>query len=79
MKIESWFGSIIGSQFWLHPHVRWASQWWTADSGEGERWFRRERERHSGTKANSFRSVATLAFRLCRKRSASSRKSYPER
>jgi hypothetical protein len=50
-----------------------------ADSGEGERSFRRERERHSGPKANSFRSAATLAFRLCRKRSASSRKTYPER
>lgn len=32
------------------------------DSGEGERAFRRERERHSGPKANSSRSVATLAF-----------------
>jgi hypothetical protein len=32
-----------------------------ADSGEGERRFRRERERHSGPKANSYRSVATLA------------------
>ena len=40
------------------------------DSGEGERLFRRERERHSGPKP----SVATLAFRLCRKCSASSRK-----
>src|SRR6266851_9943911 len=45
-----------------------------ADSGEGERLFRRERERHSGPKANSARSVATLALRLCRKCSASSRK-----
>ena len=45
-----------------------------ADSGEGERLFRRERERHSGPKANSARSVATLALRLCRKCSASSSK-----
>src|SRR5712691_679985 len=49
------------------------------DSGEGEHGFRRERERHSGPKANSARSVATLASRLCRKCSASSRKTYPER
>ncbi len=32
-----------------------------ADSGEGEQSFQRERERHSGPKANSSRSVATLA------------------
>ena len=42
-----------------------------ADSGE--------RERHSGPKANSSRSVATLALRLCKKCSASSRKTCPER
>ncbi len=33
----------------------------SADSGEGEQSFQRERERHSGPKANSSRSVATLA------------------
>jgi len=49
------------------------------DSGEGERWFRRKRERHSGPKANSSRSVATLAPRLCGKCSSSSRKRCPER
>src|SRR5207245_1586444 len=32
-----------------------------------------------GRKANSFRSVATLALRLCRKCSRSSRKTCPER
>jgi hypothetical protein len=31
-------------------------------SGEGERCFRREAERHSGTKVNSSRSEATLAW-----------------
>jgi hypothetical protein len=32
----------------------------TGYSGEGERWFRREGEQHSGAKVNSSRSVATL-------------------
>ncbi len=31
-------------------------------SGEGERCFRREAERHSGVKVNSSRSEATLAW-----------------
>jgi hypothetical protein len=31
-------------------------------SGEGERCFRREAERHSGAKVNSSRSEATLAW-----------------
>ena len=59
--------------------THWSVRTMAEDSGEGERSFRRERERHSGPKANSSRSVATLAFRLCRKRSASSRKTSPER
>jgi len=42
------------------------------DSGEGAHLFRRERERHSGPKANSSQSAAALALRLCRKCSASS-------
>jgi len=44
------------------------------DSDEGESRFRRERERHTGPRANSCRSVATLAGRLWNKCSASSRK-----
>jgi hypothetical protein len=44
------------------------------DSDEDEGVFRRERERHSGRKANSDRSVATLAFRLCSSYSLSSSK-----
>ncbi len=44
------------------------------DSVEDERVFRRERERHSGLKANSDRSVATLALRLCSSYSPSSSK-----
>jgi VWFA-related protein len=45
----------------------------SGDSGEDERSFRREDERHSRAKTNSHRSVATLASRFCRKCSRSSR------
>jgi len=50
-----------------------------ADSTEGERRFRSERERHSGPKANGVRSVATLAIRLWSKHSRWSRETCPER
>jgi hypothetical protein len=38
----------------------------SGDSGEAERYFRREAERHSG-KPEHHRSVAALAIRLCKK------------
>jgi len=60
----------IVNQMYLFDHdltcVKTAVDTACGDSGEGEHWFRRERERHSGPKANSARSVATLASRLCR-------------
>ena len=53
-----------------NPHV-------VGDSGEAERSFRKEAERHSGMNPNTI--VATLASRLCKKCSASSRETCPER
>jgi hypothetical protein len=49
------------------------------DSGEAERSFRREADRHSEDDPEHHRSVATLAPRLCKKCSAPATETCPER
>jgi hypothetical protein len=76
-------------EIWFHPRLSLSRDTSPAqirklldsieDSGEAERCFRREAERHSGMNPNTLGAIATLAIRFCEKCSASLRKNRPKR